>query len=599
MSIDEEGRMTDICGQYQGMRIEEARAAVIKDLKTHNLLIKQEPLDQNVGACWRCKTPVEFINAEQWFLKTTEFKDLVLKASNDINWFPEFMKIRLEDWVNSLEWDWVISRQRYFATPIPLWECEKCNEVIVARPEDCYIDPTIDQPHIKTCQKCGGKPKGCEDVFDTWMDSSISPLYNTFWYRDEKKFKQLYPMSLRPQSHDIIRTWAFYTILRCTLITEQPPFETIMMGGFILSEDGTPMHASLGNVIDPYIIIDEFSTDAFRCYAASCALGEDNPFRKKDVIRGSKLLRKLWNVQQFINNIIKDTKPNQKQPEGIDQWILSKYTKLVKEVTQKMDVFDYSQAMKDIEYFLWHELADHYIEMIKATVYEHNNHTTIPQTLYTLGLGMLKLFAPIYPHITEELYQTIYKQHENIESIHLTPWPEPTYHNTTQEHSGELIKTYISLARNWKSEQGIALNAPINIHTTYAPKEHIKHLEHHKNIIISTLNYPKTHQFIPGKPKIEEKIHTIEPNYATIGPRFKQQSKSIITWIQQNTEHLKTLIEKNGDITWNDIPPAKLKDTEKLIANNYLKIKKTMGVKGEKQTSIIKLDKYYLDIHEE
>jgi valyl-tRNA synthetase len=599
MSIDEEGRMTEICGQYQGMRIEEARAAVINDLGSNNLLLKQAPLEQNVGACWRCKTPVEFINAEQWFLKTTDFKDLVLKASDDINWFPKFMKIRLEDWVNSLEWDWVISRQRYFATPIPLWECEHCNEVVVARPEDCYIDPTINKPPVDTCPKCGGALKGCEDVFDTWMDSSISPLYNTFWHRDDTKFNQLYPMSLRPQSHDIIRTWAFYTILRCTLITEQPPFETIMMGGFILSEDGTPMHASLGNVIDPYVVIDEYGTDAFRCYAASCALGEDNPFRKKDIIRGSKLLRKLWNVQQFIANINKDTKPTETPPQGIDQWILTKYSTLVQSCTEQMEIFDYSQAMKDVEYFLWHEFADHYIEMIKASVYEKQSTTSIPYTLYTIGLGILKLFAPIYPHITEELYQIIYKPHETIESIHLSSWPEPIYQDHIQEHSGEIIKNYISLTRNWKSEQGIALNAPLKVHATYAPQEDIAHLKAHKNIIISTLNYPKTHKFLPGKPAIEEKIQKIDPNYATIGPRFKQQSKTIITWIQQNQDHLKTLLEKQDDITWKDIPPAKLTDTEPLIKNNYLRIQKTLGLKGDQHTAIIKLDKYYLDIEEE
>ncbi len=599
MSIDEEGRMTDICGQYQGMRIEEARAAVIKDLKTNKLLIKQEPLDQNVGACWRCKTPVEFINAEQWFLKTTDFKDLVLKASDDIAWFPEFMKIRLEDWVNSLEWDWVISRQRYFATPIPLWECEKCNEVVVAQPEDCYVDPTIDKPPVTTCPKCGGTLKGCEDVFDTWMDSSISPLYNTFWYRDDQKFKYLYPMSLRPQSHDIIRTWAFYTILRCTLITEQPPFETIMMGGFILSEDGTPMHASLGNVIDPYIVIDEYGTDAFRCYAASCALGEDNPFRKKDVIRGSKLLRKLWNVQQFIANILKDTKPTEIPPQGIDQWILSKYSTLVETCTQKMEVFDYSQAMKDVEYFLWHELADHYIEMIKASVYEQPNKSSIPHTLYTIGLGILKLFAPLYPHITEELYQTIYQPYEKTPSIHLTTWPEPNYKNPEQEHRGELIKNYISLARNLKSEQGIALNAPFNVHATYAPQEDITYLETHKNIIISTLNYPQKHKFIAGTPDITEIIQKIEPNYATIGPRFKKQSKAIITWIQQNQGQLISLIETKKDIKWSDIPPADLNDSESLIKNNYLKIQKTMSLKGDQHTTVIKLDKYYLDIQKD
>ena len=194
MSIDEEGKMTSILGKYKGMKIEEARKTIIEDMKIQDILIKQESLDQNIGVCWRCKTPVEFINAKQWFLKTIIFKNMVLEKSNEMNWYPEFMKIRLEDWVNSLQWDWVISRQRYFATPIPLWECSKCGEVVLAKVEDCYIDPTIDKPPVAKCPKCGGDLKGCEDVFDTWMDSSISPLYNSFWYRDDKKFKKYYPM---------------------------------------------------------------------------------------------------------------------------------------------------------------------------------------------------------------------------------------------------------------------------------------------------------------------------------------------------------------------------------------------------------------------
>ncbi len=596
MSINEEGRMTALCGQYEGMQIAEARAAVIKDLKEHGLLLKQEPLDQNVGSCWRCKTPVEFINAEQWFLKTIPFKDMVLQASNAITWYPEYMKIRLEEWVNSLEWDWVISRQRYFATPIPLWECETCHEVVVARPEDCYIDPTINQPPVETCPKCHGPLKGCEDVFDTWMDSSVSPLYNTFWNRDDEKFKHLYPMSLRPQAHDIIRTWAFYTILRCTLITEQPPFDNIMMGGFILSEDGTPMHASEGNVIDPLEVIDTYGTDAFRCYAASCALGEDNPFRTKDVIRGTKLLRKLWNVQQFIANIIKDTTPKTVEPQSIDRWILTKYSKVVKSCTQKMDVFDYSQAMKDIEYFLWHELADHYIEMIKSSIYEKRNLESIRYTLYTIGLGVLKIFAPIFPHITEELYHTIYHPHESDKSIHLSPWPTPVLIDEQHETAGEIVKNYIALARSWKSHQGIALNAPLNIKESYAPKNQISALTTNNELIIATLNYPKTHVFKPGKPAIKETITTITPVYAQIGPRFKQESKAIIHWIQTHTKELQKIITTKGDITWQDIPPAKTKDTESLLANNYLKINKTLSLEHHQDITVVKLEDYYLDI---
>ncbi len=598
MSIDEEGCMTDICGKYKGMKIIDARKAVIDSLKKNEIQLKQVPLDQNIGVCWRCKTPVEFINAEQWFLKTTKFKDLVLEKSDEMNWYPEFMKIRLEDWVNSLEWDWVISRQRYFATPIPLWECEKCSEVVLARIKDCYIDPTIDKPPIEKCPKCGGKLIGCEDVFDTWMDSSISPLYNTFWHRDDTKFKKLYPMSLRPQAHDIIRTWAFYTILRCTLLTDEKPFDNMMMGGFILSEDGTPMHASLGNVIDPLKVINEYGSDAFRCYAASCALGEDNPFRTKDVVRGIKLLRKIWNVQQFIKNIIKDEKPKQTEIIDIDKWILTKYSKLVKKCTKIMDNFDYSQAMKEVEYFLWHELADHYIEMIKSSIYENKNIDSIKHTLYTIGLGSLKLFAVFFPHITEELYYIIYKQFENDKSIHLSPWPKPIIIDEKKEIEGEFIKNYISQIRAYKSGQSIALNAEIDAITTYASKDKISILKANDSLIKSTLKFPKEHKFIIGTPNMEEKIIEIKPNYSFIGPKLKNQSQEIIKLIKENQKELIQKIEDNGDIPLSNIYPAgsSFLPKEKLIEGGYIYVKKDITIKDKKDSRLLSFDGFYLEL---
>jgi len=557
-------------------------------------------LEQNVGVCWRCKTPVEFINAEQWFLRTIPFKKMVLKASDEMNWYPEFMKIRLKDWVDSLEWDWVISRQRYFATPIPLWECKKCEHVVLARPEDCYVDPTVDKPPLKTCPKCGGPLKGCEDVFDTWMDSSISPLYNTFWHRDDKKFKKLYPMSVRPQAHDIIRTWAFYTILRCTLLLDEKPFENIMMGGFILSEDGTPMHASLGNVIDPLDVINEYGADAFRCYAASCALGEDNPFRNKDVVRGVRLLRKLWNVQNFISSMIKDGKPKKPELIEIDKWILTKYSKLVKKCTELMDVYDYSTAMKEIEYFLWHELADHYIEMIKSSVYENENKKSITYALYTLGLGMIKLFAPFIPHITEEIYQQHYKEFEKYKSIHIAPWPEEILIDENAEKSGEIVKNYISCVRSIKSEQGIALNAPMEAFATYSTKSNISKIKSSGSIIKSTLKLPEGHQFIEGKPAVEEKITAIVPVHAKIGPLFKNESKNIVKWIENNKDELTKKIQKDGDIKWSDIAVADAKDQrELLIKNGYIKVKKENQIKGKKDRTVVQFDEFYIEVAED
>ena len=600
MSIDEEGKMTEICGKYQGLTINDAKKDVIKDLEKNNILIKQEDLDQNVGSCWRCKTPVEFINTEQWFLKTIEFKDMVRNSSDSMKWFPEFMKIRLEEWIDSLEWDWVISRQRYFATPIPLWECKKCGEVVLARIKDCYIDPTIAKPPIERCPKCDGDLIGCEDVFDTWMDSSISPLYNTFWHRDNEKFKKLYPMSLRPQAHDIIRTWAFYTILRCNLLTDEKPFENIMMGGFILSEDGTPMHASLGNVIDPLKIINEFGSDAFRCYAASCALGEDNSFRRKEVIRGTRLLRKIWNVEQFIvKNLINQTKPIETDLIDIDRWILTKYSKIVKKCTKLMDNLDYSQTMKEVEYFLWHEFADHYIEMAKSSIYKKESIESIRYTLYTIGLGILKLFSPFFPHITEEIYQNNYKIFENEKSIHISAWPKEEIIDEEKEKTGEIVKKYISQIRAFKSEKGIALNSPLKVINTYSTKENIESLKNNSQIIKTTLNLPEKHEFIEGKPDIQEEITEIIPAYAKIGPLFKNESKKIIDWIKINQEELLNKINKNKDLQWSDIKIVKIDNNKKLLENNYIKIKKETHVQGKKDTDIIQIDEYYIELSNE
>lgn len=597
MSINEEGSMTELAGPYQGMKIKDARNAVITDLQQKNLLINQQDLDQNVGVCWRCKTTSEFINANQWFLKTTKFKDLVLHVSDEMNWFPDFMKIRLEDWVNSLEWDWVISRQRYFATPIPLWECTQCDEIVLANPEDCYVDPTVDKPPIDTCPSCGGPLVGCEDVFDTWMDSSISPLYNTFWHRDEQLFKKLYPMSLRPQAHDIIRTWAFYTILRCTLLTEQKPFENIMMGGFILSEDGTPMHASLENVIDPLNIIDEFGSDAFRCYAANCSLGEDNAFRIKDVIRGKRLLRKLWNVEQFIHaqTISQDlTEPS--TFSTIDKWILTKYSMLISKTTQLLDNFDYSQAMKEIEYFLWHEFADHYIEMAKSLIYENKQLKSIRFTLYTIGLGLIKLFSPFIPHITEDIYQRMYRNTDTNESIHVSNWPEPIMMDHIAHEQGEIVKNFIADLRSYKSDQGIALNAPLASSATYGPEQLISQLTDQKDVIIATLKLPKDYLFIRGKPDVVESIKTIQPVYGKLGPLFKKKSKYIAMYIKNHQEELIELINKTGDLKWKDIPIATEPDqNQSLLENELVHVEKQVRVSGANTNeTVIRVNSLYV-----
>ena len=257
-----------------------------------------------------------------------------------------------------------------------------------------------------------------------------------------------------------------------------------------------------------------------------------------------------------------------------------------------MDSFEYSQAMKEIEYFVWHEFADHYIEMAKAMLYNNQNTDSTRYTLYTIGLGIIKLFAPFLPHITEEIYQNMYKEIEVDKSIHISSWPTEILYDKEALEEGEIVKNFIAKIRSYKSEQGIALNAPLNIKKTYVPKEDINTLKENNALIKATLKLPDNHEFIEGKPDIVEKITSIQPVPAKIGPKFKKQSQEIIGWIKQHQQELTDIIQQKGDITWQDIPiTLTVKDEEKLIENNYIKIEKTPEVKEGK---VVHIEPFYL-----
>ncbi len=520
--IDEMGRMTELAGKYAGMPVKEAREAAIVDLRDAGILVKQEDNPQNVSICWRCHTPIEFLQVPQWFLKTTEFKKEVLAKADEIKWYPEFMKIRLQDWVNSLEWDWVLSRQRIFATPIPVWECEKCGHAICAEEKQCYIDPTEDAPPMDKCPECGGNLIGCTDVFDTWMDSSGSALYNTFWERDDELHQKMFPMSMRPQSHDIIRTWAFYSILRSNQMKNQIPWEDIMVHGFIMSPDGTPMHSSIGNVIDPIPILENYGADALRYYAGTCALGIDHAFREKDVIRGRKLCNKIFNLGQFVGRFF-DSKPAEcKDLRASDKWIISAYSDVVKSATEALEIYQFDKALREIEGFIWHEFADHYVEMVKS-----RKDDAVKYTLYNVFLGCVKLMAPFMPHVTEDVYQEHFVAYEGVKSLHLTSWPEPIFEDAKAMEVGDCLKDIISAIRGWKSEKKVPLNAELELVELIGADAEI--LEEAKLDLLETVKAKKLE--IVTSAELDEDICGVKPVHAKLGPAFKAQAKGIVAAI--------------------------------------------------------------------
>jgi len=372
ISINKNGTMNDLAGKYEGMKIEEARKAIIEDLKKEDLIIKQEEITQTVGCCWRCGTPVEFIPTEQWFIKTLEHKEKMIELGRKIKWYPEYYRKRYEDWVKNLKWDWCISRQRYYGVPFPVWYCKECGNIVVAKEEDLPVDPRLQK---YKCDKCGSENLEPEmDVMDTWMTSSLTPQITTKWIEDREFFKKMFPMNLRPQAHDIIRTWAFYTILKSYLHENEIPWKDIMVSGYVYVEKGMAMSSSKGIGKSPLKVVEEKGADVLRYWATGASVGEDLIYREKDLVRGQKILIKLWNAARFISLHL-DKKPEKANLKVEDRWILSELSRVIKEVEKGYKEYNPNKARRTIENFFKNVYCDFYLEMVKHRLYGEDDES--------------------------------------------------------------------------------------------------------------------------------------------------------------------------------------------------------------------------------
>jgi len=553
-AIDETGKMKEVSGKYKGLSIPECKTAIIEDLKVDGCLIKQEPVDQNVGLCWRCKTPIEILVKKQWFVAVNKLENQIQETTEEIDWIPEHMKIRLLNWAGSMDWDWCISRQRLFATPIPVWYCNSCRKVQLPDPEDLPVDPSIENPS-NTCE-CGCNDfTGEYDVLDTWMDSSITPMVIAGWPSPE--YKNYYPADLRPQGHDIIRTWAFYTLLRCKALTDKKPFNRIVVNGMVFGEDGHKMSKSRGNVIAPEAVIDEYGSDSIRLWSANSVPGSDIPFDWKDVKNGYKFLRKFWNAFRFINIHIERYQLDEivafENLNPMDKWILSKLNHLVVDVTENLEKYNFADARNSIQTFIWHDFCDEYIEAVKYRLYTDSedlqgSKNAARYTLKTVISTSLKLLSPITPHFTEEVNHYLEKGNE---SIHTQEWPLPVEDllDIKAEKLGEIAVNIIGDIRRFKSATGRPLNIPITSATIYTtqPELHsvLKLLE---SDITGTARIKKLNIEM-GKPDVKEKVVELTPVMSKIGPEFKKDAPIIVKYLQSNDPNeIAETLEKEGEL---------------------------------------------------
>ena len=456
-AIEEDGRIVN-SGVIDDVSIFKAKEKMVEWLKSKNLIVKEEEIKQVVKIHDRCKKPIELLISKQWFLKVLPYKKHLEESAKAIKWYPDFGIYYLLDWINALEWDWVISRQRYWGTPLPFYYCDKCNEIDVADELPFYPEKAKE----KICKKCNNKMVPESATADVWIDSSITPLIIASW--PENNWHLLYPSDLRPQGIEIIRTWAFYTIYRCLALTGEVPFKAILLNGNVLGPDGKKMSKSLGNVVDPMEIVEKYSADAARLWVAlSGNIEKDKPFNFQQAKRAQQIVVKLWNAGRFILlNTPKeffDTK--EKLDEGtlflIDKAVLEKMKKTVIEVDNAMASYDYYKAITLINEFFWNDFCDNYIEFVKhrMKINEENDEEVKKKksalfTLHYVFENVLKLYAPFIPFITEELY----RKFGNNESIHISSYPSFKEFKDDVIVYFDLMKELFAFLRKKVSEQG-------------------------------------------------------------------------------------------------------------------------------------------------
>ncbi len=474
--INEKGIFTKKSGIIEGLTINQGRKKIIEELKKKGLYVKSEPSEQSIKVCERCKTPIEIIVKKQWYFAITKLKKEIKKATNEMNWLPDYMKLRLNNWVDAASWDWVISRQRYWATPFPVWYCDKCNEIIIAEEEELPVDPiNID----KKCPKCGNKARPEKDVMDTWMDSSITAIYVSRWLKKQRSNRLC---DLRDQGEDILKTWAYYSIARCIAQTNKKPFKDVLINGMLLGTDGKKMSKRRPKAaVYPHEIIDKYSVDVYRQWVGASNPGDAIQIDFKEMDHGKKFLNKLWNIGRFIERFESKAKPKK---EVSDEWITALLNKTIKESTKYMNQAKWNNSLKIIRDFTWHEFADYYLEMIKYRLYgeDEESKSGAINTVREVFKSILKMLSPFTPFITEELYNQLYE----IKSIHLTNWPEVREINDKLINIGELMKELISQGRQYKISNQLSLGSTIDEAVIHGPS-----VDKVKEVITNTLRINK------------------------------------------------------------------------------------------------------------
>jgi valyl-tRNA synthetase len=474
--------------QLTGLSAVKARARIVELLRESGDLIGEpRPITHAVKFYEKGDRPLEIITSRQWFIKTMEYRDVLLERGRELKWHPPYMQARLENWINGLSGDWCVSRQRFFGVPFPLWYKVRDDGSVdysarlIPQPSRLPIDPSTDMPEGYRGDQRGqpGGFIGDPDVMDTWATSSLSPQVAGRWKEDEDLYTRVFPMDVRPQAHDIIRTWLFSTMLRSEFEHGTLPWKNAAISGFVLDPDRKKMSKSKGNVVTPMGLLEEHGSDGVRYWAASGRPGTDTAFDTGQMRVGRRLAIKLLNASKFV---LARPEPNGPATALVDRGLLSTLARLVDESTADLEAYNYTRVLERTETFFW-GFCDDYLELVKGRRYGDQGTELAASAngalLTTLSV-VLRLLAPFLPFATEEVWSWW-----RPGSVHTAQWPtakEALAASHPQEADARAVKALqfasqvLGAVRKKKSEEQRPLKTPVARIVIRAPEEELAFL---------------------------------------------------------------------------------------------------------------------------
>lgn len=574
--VGENGCYTEEAGKYADCGVKDANPEITHDLYHNGALLKEGTIDHRVGLCWRCKTPIIYIATKQWFIKVTEIKDQMLEQVDAVEWVPSWAgESRFKDWVSNAR-DWTISRQRYWGIPIPIWTCEDCDSKVVVGSkqelkelsgDDTLTGDFVHRPHVDNITipcECGHDMHRVPDVLDVWIDSGVAGWAALHYPQDpSENFEDWFPYDFITEGHDQTRGWFYSQLGLGVAAFGKAPYKKVLMHGFTLDDKGQKMSKSIGNVVSPEEVIEKYSADTLRFYLLDANKPwDDLKFNWDEVQNSSKLFNILWNVYYFSTTYMSldNFDPTAHNKEDLtfrqeDLWIRSRVNTLIKSVSEDIESLVFNRATEKITEFVLEDLSRWYVRLIRGRTWVESDDPDKLGAYYTLYYtlkDLIRVLAPIAPHVTEEIYQNLVRgvECDAPESVHMLDWEyDETEIDTDLEENMTHIRDILEASAHARDVARFKLRWPVHNITVVTESDEVKSaIESLEPVLLEQANSKK----VTIETELENAIVIAKPNMSILGPKLRGDLGRVKKYFEQDDVDAGIILDEvtqNGEYT--------------------------------------------------